>query len=106
MQTTEQMIDVNVYTLKSDTKLYTYTAEWCNPCKKIKPTIQKLTMNFNLGVSMQIDKKTLREEVNQFIPFFKLVRNGPNGSITQTVIQTSDEEQLTDFINKALITFD
>lgn len=93
-------------TKNNNQKLYIilYKASWCNPCKKIYPSVEELSMNYP-SVSFykaEIDDDSVQEYTDFFQPkkvptFFYL----KNGSILESFIGT-DLNKIEDLINKYL----
>jgi hypothetical protein len=122
-QTTEidkNIINLSVYQIKfssgdyaENVYLYAYTALWCGPCKRIKPTLIEIMKknNYKLIEEKEIEKSTFKKEVNDFIPFFVVMKDGEIpccdgcdvfvwGPVKVDSIQTSDETLLTKFLSK------
>lgn len=65
-------------------KLFYFTATWCNPCKKIKPLIQKLSegLDESIIIFYEININSNEELVNKYeiggIPAFILLDNQNN----------------------------
>jgi thiol-disulfide isomerase/thioredoxin len=108
-------IDVTVYKINDETKLYTYTATWCGPCKRIKPiVIDIMSKNKYKMLSQEIIEKTVfKKTINEFVPFFVIERyvdtcyneDGIEDDIYSTdietdSIQTSDEHLFRNFLSK------
>ncbi len=97
----KDIVQVNKYISSSKTVI-TYTAEWCGPCRRIKPlAIEHLVANgYVLSKSYEIAKTDFKQNVNDFIPFFKMVLNSDkemeDPNLTSS-IQTSDIEEFKTF---------
>ncbi len=87
-------------------KLYVilFKASWCNPCKKIYPFIEELSLNYPSVAFFkgEIDDDNIQEYTNFFQPkkvpsffYFK------NGTILESLIGT-DLNKIEDLINKYL----
>jgi thioredoxin 1 len=78
--------------------VFYFTADWCGPCKKVRPIVEELTKD---GYSFQIiDVDIEKELVKKFeissVPTFILFKN--EKSIKRTS-GTQTKTQLEDFIN-------
>ena len=109
----KKLINFVEYRLPKNYTLATYTAEWCNPCKRIKPHVL-VVINGLSGLSGLngldgheiisivsseiIEKEEFKKNINPFIPFFVL----KNGNDIVDKIQTSDSEEFSKFIGKYL----
>lgn len=96
----KDLVEVCEYKL-DDKIVITYTATWCNPCKKIKPYLEEYLKNFEKVYKENMKKVDYKQNIHPFIPYF--VVNGEG-------IQTSDPKNLKDFLinNKVIkkLTFD
>jgi thioredoxin 1 len=76
-----------------------FTADWCNPCKKVKPIVEEINKDSVTKFQM-IDVDSEMELTKKFeirsVPTFILIKNGTEIKRT-TGAQT--REQLEDFIN-------
>ncbi len=102
-----KIVDLNVHKLNDDFYLVSYTAKWCGPCKRIKPTVNAHVNN--LILDKEITQEEFQTKVNKYIPFFVIVRNykDPENFDTVEKIQTSNSEEFTNFIKKySLMTID
>lgn len=103
METTQtidkNIINLSIYEIEKDSiYLHTYTALWCNPCKRIKPKLIEIMSkhNYKLIEEKTIDKPFFKQNINDYVPFFELVKN--NEKIDS--IQTSDELLFIQFLSK------
>jgi len=99
---TNSVIDVSEYKIGS-IKLYTYTATWCGPCRRIKPKVIDIMSkkNYKLIKYYTLEKKEFKERINDFVPFFVITNEDDfheESSIDS--IQTSDEKLLIEFLTK------
>ncbi len=86
-------INMSIYNL-GDHKLTMYTAEWCNPCKKIKPDIIEL-----LGEperTGELTKEEYKEKVFNLIPYFIITKD--ENIIEQ--LQSSNKDVVIPLINQ------
>src|SRR6185369_6446050 len=97
-------------------QLYVYTALWCGPCKRIKPKVIETMSkhNYKLIEEKTIQKADFKKNVNEFVPFFVVMKTGqtecPDGMEGCEVfhwdlekvdsIQTSDEMLFAQFLSK------
>ena len=76
-----------------------FTADWCNPCKKVKPIVEEINKDSVTKFQM-IDVDSEMELTKKFeirsVPTFILIKNGTEIKRT-TGAQT--REQLEEFIN-------
>jgi thiol-disulfide isomerase/thioredoxin len=108
-------INVTVYEINKNTQFHTYTATWCGPCQRIKPIVTEIMSKHNYKILSQeiIEKTVFKETVNEFVPFFVVMRYGdifcPDGIDGCEVmhygfkkvdsIQTSDQILLNKFLS-------
>ncbi len=115
-QIDKNIIDVTIYKININTELRAYTAIWCGPCKRIKPIVRDFMNknNYNIIDFYQIDKSIFKKDVNEFVPFFQLIKKvyvnvSPgfgkivDGDIIDS-IQTSEEMKFYSFLSKNKIT--
>ena len=59
--------------------IYYFTADWCNPCKKVKPIVEEMNRESSIKFQM-IDVDSEAELVKKFeirsVPTFILIENG------------------------------
>jgi thioredoxin 1 len=76
-----------------------FTADWCNPCKKVKPIVEEMNKD-SITKFQMIDVDSEMELTKKFeirsVPTFILIKNGTEIKRT-TGAQT--REQLEEFIN-------
>lgn len=57
-----------------------FTADWCQPCKKVKPIVEELNREYVPGMFQMIDVDIEKEMVKSFelqsVPTFVLFENG------------------------------
>ena len=57
-----------------------FTADWCQPCKKVKPIVKELNREYAPGMFQMIDVNIEKEMVKSFelksVPTFVLFENG------------------------------
>lgn len=88
----KEIIQVNKYT-SSEKTIIAYTAEWCGPCNRIKPFVVSylLENGYVLTASYEIKKTEFKENVNDYIPFFKMILKPKNIVIKDTDTDTDTE---------------
>jgi thioredoxin 1 len=78
-----------------------FTADWCNPCKKVKPVVEELNREQIIAKFFIIDADIENEMVNDFgvksVPTFVLIRD--NKEVSRTTGAKTKEELLS-FINE------
>ena len=83
-----------------NTILY-FTADWCNPCKKVRPIVEELNKEQIVAKFFIIDADIENEMVSDFgvksIPTFILIKN--NVEVSRTT-GAKTKEELTSFINE------
>lgn len=79
-----------------------YTAEWCNPCKRIKPKLIETMFvnNFDFILNEELTKTYVKKNINEYIPYFEIKSN----DILIDSIQTSNENTFMEFLNRNGIT--
>ena len=94
----KNIINFSVYEIDKYTQLHTYTATWCNPCKKIKPIVIEIMdiHNYKCIFEQQLDKIVFKKEINEFVPFFMIMKN----SEKIDHIQTSDQDLFKKFLSR------
>ena len=57
-----------------------FTAEWCQPCKKVKPVVEELNREYVSGMFQMVDVDIEKEMAQTFqikaVPTFVLFENG------------------------------
>ena len=78
-----------------------FTADWCNPCKKVRPIVEELNKEQIVAKFFIIDADIENEMVSDFgvksIPTFILIKN--NVEVSRTT-GAKTKEELTSFINE------
>lgn len=78
-----------------------FTADWCNPCKKVRPIIEELNREQIIAKFFMIDADIENEMVSDFgvksVPTFVLIRD--NKEVSRTTGAKTKEELLS-FINE------
>jgi thioredoxin 1 len=78
-----------------------FTADWCNPCKKVKPIVEELNREQIIAKFFMIDADIESEMVSDFevksVPTFVLIRD--NKEVSRTTGAKTKEELLS-FINE------
>jgi len=78
-----------------------FTADWCNPCKRVKPIVEELNREQIIAKFFMIDADIESEMVNDFevksVPTFVLIRD--NKEVSRTTGAKTKEELLS-FINE------
>lgn len=94
--TKEKVINVNKWLINESLNLYliSYTATWCGPCKKIKPTLLNITSKLSHKGSKEIPRNKKPEHV-KFIPWFDIL---DTNNVIINSVQTSDSITLNDFL--------
>jgi thioredoxin 1 len=71
-----------------------FTADWCNPCKKVKPVVDEINREYSDAKFITIDADTELELVEKFgiksVPTFILIDDGKEVSRT-TGAKTKEE---------------
>jgi thioredoxin 1 len=79
--------------------IYYFTADWCNPCKKVKPIVEEMNRESVTKFQM-IDVDSEAELVKRFdiksVPTFIFIENGIE---VRRITGAQTKEQLENFIN-------
>lgn len=79
--------------------IYYFTAEWCNPCKKVKPIVEEMNRE-SITKFQMIDVDSETELVKRFdiksVPTFILIQNGIE---IKRITGAQTREQLQDLID-------
>ena len=79
--------------------IYYFTADWCNPCKKVKPIVEEMNRESVIKFQM-IDVDSEEELVKRFdvrsVPTFILIQDGAE---VKRITGAQTREQLENFIN-------
>ncbi len=99
MTSSIQMIDVTEWSIAAnESTMVSYTATWCEPCQRIKPTIARLAEN---GAIAKISEKQItiaERKPGMKIPTFEIL--SLDGSVVIASIQTSKEPLFLEFFDK------
>jgi len=83
-----------------NTILY-FTADWCNPCKKVRPIVEELNREQIIAKFFMIDADIENDMVSDFrvksVPTFVLIKD--NKEVSRTTGAKTKEELLS-FINE------
>lgn len=93
-------VNVQEYRASNGWILTAYTAEWCGPCRRIKPTLLNLVKDLQNTKNSELLKDEYKEKIHPFVPYFLVTSE--DGTVIQG-IQTSDEILLTDFVDKFIM---
>jgi thioredoxin 1 len=78
-----------------------FTADWCNPCKKVRPIVEELNREQIIAKFFMIDADIENEMISDFdvksVPTFVLIRD--NKEVSRTTGAKTKEELLS-FINE------
>lgn len=78
-----------------------FTADWCNPCKKVRPIVEELNKEQIVAKFFVIDADIEDEMVSDFgvrsVPTFILIKD--NVEVSRTT-GAKTKEELTSFINE------
>jgi thioredoxin 1 len=78
-----------------------FTADWCNPCKKVRPIVEELNREQIIAKFFMIDADIENEMVSDFgvksVPTFVLIKD--NKEVSRTTGAKTKEELLS-FINE------
>lgn len=76
-----------------------FTADWCQPCKKIKPTVEDLNREYFPGIFQMIDVDIEKEMTKDFkilsVPTFVLFEDGKE---INRVMGSQTKQSLLEFI--------
>ena len=79
--------------------IYYFTADWCNPCKKVKPIVEEMNRESAIKFQM-IDVDSEMELVKRFdiksVPTFILIEDGVE---VKRITGAQTKDQLEKFIN-------
>ena len=79
--------------------VYYFTADWCNPCKKVRPIVEEINRE-SVNKFQIIDVDLEMELVKMFeirsVPTFILLKDGKE---TKRITGAQTREQLEDFIS-------
>lgn len=89
----EPVVNKCSWKIDDETTFTAYTAEWCNPCKRIKPTVLETFNTFKIIYNDNMPKSVYKENVYQYIPYFTITKNG----VLIDSIQTSDSKEFLHF---------
>ena len=82
--------------------VYYFTADWCNPCKKVKPIVEEINKDSIIKFQM-IDVDSEIELAKRFeimsVPTFILMDDGKE---VNRIIGAQNKENLLDFIKTGL----
>jgi thioredoxin 1 len=82
--------------------VYYFTADWCNPCKKVKPIVEEINKDSTIKFQM-IDVDSEIELAKRFeimsVPTFILMDDGKE---VARLIGAQNKENLLDFIKTGL----
>jgi thiol-disulfide isomerase/thioredoxin len=91
----EKKVNMNTYILPNNLYLIACTAEWCGPCRRIKPMVNSLMKEIvNTEI---ISQSEFQEKINKYIPYFMVVSENKDPIEN---IQTSDKIEFINFIKK------
>jgi thioredoxin-like negative regulator of GroEL len=80
--------------------VFYFTADWCNPCKKVKPIVEELNREQTMAMFQIIDADIEMELVKKFeirsVPTFILMENGIE---LNRITGAQTRESLIGFIN-------
>lgn len=78
-----------------------FTADWCNPCKKVRPIVEELNREQIVAKFFIIDADIENEMVNDFeiksVPTFVLIKDNKEVS---RISGAKTKEELLSFINE------
>ncbi len=88
----------------TDTELVQYSAEWCNPCQRVKVHVDKLLSEGKLTKTNEIITDKSKTRPGLIIPFFEVIDKKTQKAIKS--IQTSKAEELDVFLDFDTLQFD
>ena len=101
MSETAKTINIEEFKLNDKYNFVSCTAEWCNPCKRIKPHVLSFVNNKEKVSELKIDQKKYQEVYNKYVPYF-IILDTSEDLKKLDAIQTSNNEEFSLFINKYL----
>jgi thioredoxin 1 len=80
--------------------VFYFTADWCSPCKKVKPIVEELNKE-NLGtmfyiIDVDIEIEMAKKFEIQSVPTFVLIKNGVESN---RITGAKTREELLEFTN-------
>jgi thiol-disulfide isomerase/thioredoxin len=69
-----KLVRENIWRIGPNLYFYSYTAEWCNPCKRIKPHLLNSMKKYKNIESKDISLGDFKK-INKFVPYFVLKMN-------------------------------
>jgi thioredoxin 1 len=80
--------------------IFYFTADWCSPCKKVKPIVEELNKE-NLGtmfyiIDVDIEIEMAKKFEIQSVPTFVLIKNGVESN---RITGAKTREELLEFTN-------
>ena len=99
MSDTVKTINIEEFKLNDKYNFVSCTAEWCNPCKRIKPHVLSFVKNKEKVSELKINQIKYQADYNKYIPYF-IILDTSNDLKKIDVIQTSINEEFNSFINK------
>ena len=91
----EKSVNMNTYVISDNLYLIACTADWCSPCRRIKPTVHSIMKD--IVDTKLISQSEFQNSVNKYIPYFMVVSK--NNDMIEN-IQTSDSTEFINFIGK------
>ncbi len=98
MSETVKIINIEEFKLNDKYNFISCTAEWCNPCKRIKPHVMSFLNDKEKVSDLKINQKKYQQEYNKYVPYFIII--DISSKLKLDSIQTSNSEEFTTFINK------
>lgn len=78
---------------------YYFTADWCNPCKKVRPIVEEINSDSPIKFKI-VDVDSSAELVKKFelksVPTFIIIKNG---EIVKRATGAQTKEQLLELLN-------
>jgi thiol-disulfide isomerase/thioredoxin len=99
MSETVKTINIEEFKLNDKYNFVSCTAEWCNPCKRIKPHVLSFVKNKEKVSELKIDQKKYQVEYNKYVPYF-IILDTSDDLKKIDAIQTSNNEEFSSFIIK------